>query len=79
MNPIPELDDPTRESCIQQLSELLELEHIDSATWGSLWLADLEKLQELVEQAKKSRAIVYFGIGGEHNVKMAKTCTSRTN
>lgn len=49
----PELECEERSELIQQLSDLLQLEYVDSATYAMLWFADLEALRALVSYASK--------------------------
>ncbi|KAG2416085.1 hypothetical protein HFD88_007277 [Aspergillus terreus] len=49
----PELECEERSELIQQLSDLLQLEYVDSATYAMLWFADVEAIRTLVSDASK--------------------------
>jgi hypothetical protein len=47
-DPISEVSVPGRRELIQQLASYLDVERISSPRWACLWLADIEKLHEIV-------------------------------
>lgn len=60
MSAAEELEDPERAALIEAISRATsETPMVDSATWASLWLSDIENLRGLVSFAKERPKIVF--------------------
>ncbi|KAJ5613217.1 hypothetical protein N7510_006411 [Penicillium lagena] len=77
--PIPEAVEQERRPLIDKLAKLLELDHVDPATWACFWLADVTNLQQLVKMAEDGDAhILLFSLSGPHNNHLAKMWSGRS-
>ncbi|KAL3491407.1 hypothetical protein BJX62DRAFT_237174 [Aspergillus germanicus] len=75
----PELHDPERASLIEKISELAGIKTVDSATWACLWLADLERLHELLNQFDQNRpGLAYSALTTVENARMLRSWAARS-
>jgi hypothetical protein len=72
---VPETNDPLRAELIHRISDLTQLETVDSATWSCLWLADIKRLEELVESMVVNRpGPVFAALRSQENARALRSC-----